>query len=281
MQKLIFKNSAEVFYHKAGAGLPVILLHGFGEDSSIWNNCAGALEKNCLLIRPDIPGSGRSTIFFKQNSDVTIEDHADIIHAILVHEKIDQCIFLGHSMGGYIGLAFAKKYAENLLGFGLINSTAFADDDAQKERRKKSIRMIEKYGSFEFLHQILPALFAKHFRKTHQGFIKQYVENTKKFQSEALIQYYYAMMQRPDSTAVLQQSRVPVLFVCGTEDTAATLDDLLKQMHMPDISYIHILENTGHKSMFEAPEKLIQFIIEFINGIETFSETEKRNEYRK
>ncbi len=275
MQKLIFKNTTEVFYHKSGFGLPVILLHGFGEDSSIWNECARELEKNCLLIRPELPGSGLSTFFTKENGNVSIEDYADIIYILLAHEKIEKCILLGHSMGGYITLAFAKKYGENLLAFGLINSTAYADGDAQKERRKKSIRIMEKYGPFEFLQQILPSLFADHFRETHRDLIEQYVEHAKKFQKETLIQYYRAMMLRPDNTAVLTQSKVPVLFVCGTDDTAAPLDDLLKQMHMPDISYIHILENTGHKSMFEAPEKLIRFIIEFKNGIENATAAEK------
>ncbi len=266
MQKFIFNNNTEIFYHKAGNGLPVILLHGFGEDSSIWDKCAEVLGKKCLLICPDLPGSGHSDRYI--NSEASIEDYADIIHALLIKEKIDQCVMLGHSMGGYITLAFAKKYGESLAGFGLINSTAFADTESQQERRLKSIRMIERYGPHEFLRQILPPLFADTFRQTHRELVETFVDKAKSFKKETLIQYYMAMMQRPDNTAILENSPVPVLFVCGTDDTAAPLEDLLKQMHMPDISYIHILENTRHKSMFEAPEKLTCFILEFISGIE-------------
>ncbi len=265
MQKLIFNNNTEIFYHKTGNGLPVILLHGFGEDSRIWDKCREVLEKKCLLICPDLPGSGHSDMYI--NSEASIEDYADIIHALLVFEKIDKCIMLGHSMGGYITLAFAKKYPESLVGFGLINSTAFADTEQQQERRLKSIRMIERYGPHEFLRQILPPLFADAFRQTNRELVETFVENAKSFKKETLVQYYTAMMQRPDNTAVLQKSSVPVLFVCGTEDTAAPLEDLLKQMHMPDISYIHILENTGHKSMFEAPGKLTNFMLDFIESV--------------
>lgn len=274
MQKFIFNNSTEIFYHKTGNGIPVILLHGFGEDSSIWEKCAEVLEKNCMLIMPDLPGSGHSGIFIKDNGEVSIEDYADSIYALLIHEKIDQCIMLGHSMGGYITLAFAKKFPRKLLGFGLINSTAFADTELQQERRLKSIRMIERYGPHEFLRQILPPLFGDQFRESHRAMIAKYVENGKNFTTETLVQYYRAMMQRPDNMEVLEKSSVPVLFVCGTEDTAAPLEDLLKQIHMPDISYIHILENTGHKSMWEAPEKLTSFILDFISGIKKLTAPE-------
>ncbi len=274
MQKFIFNNITEIFYHKAGNGLPVILLHGFGEDSSIWNKCAEVLEKKCLLIYPDLPGSGRSGVYLQEKNEVSIDDYAEIIYALLVSEKIDKCIMLGHSMGGYITLAFAKKYPERLMGFGLINSTAFADTESQQERRLKSIRMIERYGPHEFLRQILPPLFADKFRESNRELIAAYVEKGKTFTEAVLVQYYRAMMQRPDNTVVLQKSSVPVLFVCGTEDTAAPLEDLLKQIHMPDISYIHILENTGHKSMFEAPEKLTSFILDFIDGIEKLTAPE-------
>ena len=70
---------------------------------------------------------------------------------------------------------------------------------------------------------------------------------------QALQQYYYAMMQRPDRTHVLKNNKVPVLFVIGTEDIAAPLNDVLKQVHLPEIAYIYIIENIGHMSMLEAP----------------------------
>ncbi|MBS1730139.1 MAG: alpha/beta hydrolase [Bacteroidetes bacterium] len=266
MLKFIFKDKTTVYYSKAGSGFPVILLHGFGEDHRIWNQCAEALKKRYLLLLPDIPGSGKSSLLNNNFSDVSIETYADVVFELLVHEHINQCILLGHSMGGYITLAFAKKYPQKLAGFGLINSTAYADGNTQLEKRKKSIEIIQAYGPHAFLQQVLPALFAENFRETHKPFMEKYLADSKSFQGEALIQYYRAMMQRPDHTRVLQESKVPVLFVSGTDDAAAPLNDLLKQMYMPDISYIHILENGGHKSMFEAPEKLHAFIGDFIEG---------------
>lgn len=265
MPKFIFNNTTEIFYHKEGAGIPVILLHGFGEDSSIWDGAVPALTKYCLLLRPDIPGSGQSQKLEKEYT--TLEDYADIMHALLEEEKLEKCIFLGHSMGGYIALAFAKKYPEKLAGLGLINSTAFADDDSRREKRIKSIQMVLEYGPVEFLQKTLPGYFSPAFSETHGDFIRQYVEKAKGIAAETLIQYYSAMMQRPDNTAVLQNSTVPVLFICGTEDGAAPLEDMLKQVHLPKVSYIHLLKNIGHKSMFEAGEEMCQYIQQFILAI--------------
>lgn len=265
MPKFIFKNTTEIFYHKEGAGNPVILLHGFGEDSSIWDGIVKDLAKHCLLIRPDIPGSGQSQKL--EGEGIRLEDFADVVHALLLVENIAKCIFLGHSMGGYIALAFAKKYPEMLAGFGLVNSTAFADDEGRREKRIQSIRMVEEYGSVEFLQKTLPGYFSAAFCAAHPDFIQQYVDKAKVIAAETLIQYYQAMMQRPDRTDVLQNSVVPVLFICGTEDGAAPLDDMLKQVHLPKISYIHILKNIGHKSMFEAREEMCHYLIEFILAI--------------
>ncbi len=90
------------------------------------------------------------------------------------------------------------------------------------------------------------------------------IEEGKNFSSEALIQYYTAMMQRPDRTAVLTKSNVPVLFIIGSEDVAAPLDDLLKQVHLPKISYILIIQGVGHMSMMEKADELNNYLLEFI-----------------
>jgi pimeloyl-ACP methyl ester carboxylesterase len=71
------------------------------------------------------------------------------------------------------------------------------------------------------------------------------------------------MMLRPDRTHVLLSNRLPVIFVIGTEDIAAPLDDVIKQVSLPNISYIHVLQDTGHMGMWEAPEKLNQQILSF------------------
>ncbi|MBV9961896.1 MAG: alpha/beta hydrolase, partial [Parafilimonas sp.] len=163
-------------------------------------------------------------------------------------------------------LAFAEKYPEKLKAFGFVQSTAFADSEEKKQTRLKGIRVMKAYGSYTFLKTAIPGLFAEQFKKEHPAIVNEFIEAGQGFKSENLQQYYYAMMQRPDRTHVLKNSKVPVLFVMGTEDIASPLNDSLKQSHLPEIAYIHIIENAGHMSMLEAPGKLNSILENFANA---------------
>ena len=245
--------------------MPVVLLHGFAEDSTIWNEQMNFLQDYCRLIIPDLPGSGKSSML--QKDHVGIEDYAACINALLEKEGIEKCILLGHSMGGYIALAFAEKFGHKLQGFGLVHSTAFADNEEKKSNRIKGIKLMEEYGVYPFLKNTTPNLFSPDYKNKHPEKVNELIENGKNFSVEALVQYYTAMMNRPDRTEVLAESKVPVLFIMGSEDTAAPLDDLLKQVYLPKISHIHIIGGVGHMGMWEKPDEVNHYLLDFIKSV--------------
>ena len=107
-EKNIIYRQTQIVYKTTGTGSPVVLIHGFAEDSTIWDNQVDFLKDKYRLIIPDLPGSGKSELI--TNNDTSLEDYAAIIKQILDKEKIETCIMIGHSMGGYITLAFAEKY---------------------------------------------------------------------------------------------------------------------------------------------------------------------------
>jgi pimeloyl-ACP methyl ester carboxylesterase len=260
-----------IFYRTEGSGEPVILLHGFGEDSHVWDTQIDFLKEHCLVIVPDLPGSGLSDISeaalnIKQQS-ATIEFYAECIHALLQQEGIAKCVMLGHSMGGYITFAFAEKYATQLKGWGFVHSTAFADSEEKKANRKRGIEMMEEYGSYSFLKNTTPNLFSALYKQQYPDKVEALVESGKNFKTEALQNYYRAMMTRPDRTAVLRGSKVPVLFIIGTEDVAVPLNDALKQTTIPENAFIHILENVGHMGMWEATNDVNDFILSFVKQV--------------
>ena len=274
MQKTFIYKEARISYRTEGKGKPVVLLHGFGEDSQIFDQQIEFLKESCLLIIPDIPGTGKSALLISDHPmpvtgilkpvTVSIEDYADCIKALLEEEKISKCILLGHSMGGYITLAFAEKYPGSLSRFGLIHSSAFADNEEKKRNRQRGIDLMEQYGAYAFLKNTIPNLFSLQFKEAFPDKLESLIEASKQFSTEACRQYYTAMMNRPDRTDVLKGNPLPVLFVIGTEDVAAPLNDLNLQIHLPLCSYIHIIENVGHMSMWEAPELLNSYLLEFI-----------------
>jgi pimeloyl-ACP methyl ester carboxylesterase len=282
MQKSFQYHSAAISYSRYGKGKPVVLLHGFGEDSSIWNEQVNFLKEHCLLIVPDLPGSGKSSLLSpipstgdgvrrleSSNSPdlISIDDYADCIHALLREENISSCTMLGHSMGGYITLAFAEKYPSQLHAFGLIHSTAFADSEEKKNTREKSIALIEEYGAMSFLKNTIPNLFGAKFKSEHPEKITALIGAGIAFSKETLQQYTRAMMLRRNHTHVLLSNPLPVIFVIGTEDVAAPPDDVIKQASLPNISYIHVLQGIGHMGMWEAPDKLNQLLLAFLSEL--------------
>lgn len=250
-KKEILINDSKVIYSVHGKGKPVMLVHGFGEKSDVWRNQVETLKKNYTVIVPDLPGSGESIAI----ADMSIEGLSEVLRKILERESITQCIMIGHSMGGYITLAFAEKYAFCLKAFGLFHSTAYADSEEKKSTRRKGIEFIHEHGAFRFLENTTPNLFSPKTKDERPGIIDGQIAGLSNFTEAALVSYYESMIQRPDRTMVLRSSTIPVLFVAGKYDAAIPQEDILKQCHLPSLSYIHILENSGHMGMLEEPGK--------------------------
>jgi pimeloyl-ACP methyl ester carboxylesterase len=270
-EKQINHPHYQLSYCVYGKGTPVLLLHGYGEDSQIWNNQIEYLSTHCLLIVPDLPGSGKSSITAKGKEEwlpnLRIESLAHSMNEILIAENLAACILLGHSMGGYISLAFAELYPSKILALGLVHSTAYADSDEKKITRQKSIQFLEENGGHTFFKASMPNLFGKKFKETQAAAIEELIEQSKAFDTPILVAYTQAMMHRTNKTAVLQLALFPVLFVAGPEDIAAPLTDVQAQATVPIKSYLEIIEGVGHMGMLEAPQQMNQHLSRFIHLI--------------
>lgn len=260
MIKSFLYDGKNISYQVSGAGNPVILVHGFGEDGSVWKHQVEFLKDKFTLIVPDLPGSGNSAM----TNDMSIEGMAEVIHAIIHEEEIESCPVIGHSMGGYITLALVEKYWNHVSAFGLFHSTAYPDSEEKKINRRKGIEFIRQHGGFEFLRTTTPNLFSENSKLQIPNSISDFIESLKDFKPEVLIAYYEAMMNRPDRTARLQKSTVPVLFIMGKYDTAVPMTDMLKQCFLPVKSYIHVLQQSGHMGMMEEKENTNRILEEFL-----------------
>jgi len=259
-------DNRQMGYVKTGAGPAVILLHGFGEDHHIFNSTVAMLEKTYTVYTPDLLGTGMSSInTFPSN--FSIEYLADSIAALLQHEKIENCTLLGHSMGGYITVAFAKKYPQYLKGFGLLHSTALPDTPIKIENRLRGITFIQKFGAASFLETTAPNLFGSFTQKNHPQIITDFIQSIPAFTNEALTCYYQAMMARPDVTSVLEATQLPVLFILGDQDMPVALEDTLPQTKMPKRAYLYVLENCGHMGMLEQPINFNKAVLDFLDKV--------------
>jgi Predicted hydrolases or acyltransferases (alpha/beta hydrolase superfamily) len=266
MQKEFIYLNKKVSYQVYGKGTPVLLLHGFPLNGDIFKKQIAFLKEHCLLVVPDLPGSRFSE--YNERLD-SIEEYAKCFHALMQHENIVQCIVMGHSMGGYMGLAYAKLFPESIIGLGLIHSTALADTEEKKQTRQKVIDFIEQHGGYEFLKTSTPGLFTEAFKNQHTAEIQQLIkESAATITDKALQLFYRIMIKRPDATGILKKITHPVLFIIGTEDKAAPLESLQPQIVLPPTPIVHILQETAHMSMWENSDLLNKYLLGFIQKAE-------------
>ena len=247
-------------YTIQGQGVALFLIHGFAEDGSIWKNQVAFLKKNFTVIIPDLPGSGKSEAV----AGGTIDDYAICIHEIFTKENIQQAIMIGHSMGGYIALAFVEIYPEKLLGLGLFHSSSYADDKEKIATRRKAIAVINEKGPMAFLSIAIPGLFYD--KEKWKREIENLLGKGKSFSGETLIQYYEAMINRPDRTDVLKKLDVPLLIIAGKYDTAVPLEQSLKQTHLAAFTYFYILKQSAHCGMLEEKRQTENILSAFLSG---------------
>jgi len=253
---------AKLSYHTYGNGKPLLLMHGFAEDHSIWKHQIDHLSKKYFVIAPDLFGVGNSEYLDKEN--ISIKNYAEAIKEIIKAEKIDRFIMIGHSMGGYITLAYLHLYPEDLAGIGLVHSTIFADDEIKKQVRQKAIEFIQSHGGASFLKTSIPGLYFD--VSKFESDIHSQIEISTGINDEALIQYYQAMLDRQDATKWIQSTDVPLLMIVGKHDQAIPFSQSLKQFHLSNITYLKVLQNSAHMGMIEEPESINQFLTFFIEN---------------
>ncbi len=128
--------------------------------------------------------------------------------------------------------------------------------------------MMQHYGGFSFLKNTIPNLFAVKYKQQHDNKVDVLINLGKAFSTEALVQYYVAMLNREDRTDVLKNCKVPVLYIAGEEDVAVPLGDVLQQVQIPELSIIHILKEVGHMGMWEQTETMNKHLLHFITLVQ-------------
>lgn len=247
----------------SGSGDTLVFLHGFCESKEVWADFAQPLQQKFRVVALDLPGFGGNTNI---TPNFSMESMAEHVKQQLDELGIKKCILVGHSMGGYVAMAFAEKYAAMLSGLCLFHSSALPDTEEKKENRDKTIDYVERHGVTNFINPFIEPLFYSGNRDR----LKQEIELMKQIgratPQASVTGALAAMRDRPDRTVVLQALKCPVLFIFGKDDGAVPLEKALEQCHLPHNSMVNFLGNTGHMGMFERP-------YETRKALEKFTET--------
>ena len=254
---LLQHNNHQLHYTDTGAGPALVFIHGFCEDSGMWDGLAAHFKDRYRVICIDLPGFGRSEAV----KDISIKGMAEAVHAVVKALQPGPVALLGHSMGGYTALAYAEAWSGEVSALGLIHSHPFPDDEEKKENRAKSMEFVERNGSAPYVKPLIPSLFAPDFAAAHPEIIQPLIDRASQYDPEGIRAALNAMRLRPDRSEVLRKAAFPVLFVIGTEDQAIPTELSRQQTALPPVAAIHYLEGVGHMGMFEA-EKEVQDILE-------------------
>lgn len=264
MEHLIFegKHIAFVDNHHESDALPVVLLHGFLEDSRLWNEWMALLPAR-RYIRIDLPGAGSSELV----ENLTIERMADVVAAVVEQLGLQKFILTGHSMGGYVAIAYAEKWGEKLAGLCLFHSHPFADSEEKKEGRLKAIDFINKNGHVIYVRQTIPQLFVYDYSKGYQSEVNALIHNAVQFKPEGIIAALNCMRNRRDRSDVLRNIQCPVLMLIGKHDTAVPLELSMAMAPLPSRGIVHIFPTVGHMGMFSASRETSKAFREFLTEL--------------
>ncbi|MEF2246781.1 alpha/beta fold hydrolase [Paenibacillus sp. IITD108] len=264
-------NGNDLVYEECGESSRrvIILLHGFCGSSHYWHKVCPLLSDKYRIIMPQLRGHGGS---YAPDGDYSIEAMADDIYKLMVKLELDKVVMFGHSLGGYVALAFAEKYKERLLGLGLIHSTALPDTEETKEKRRHDIDDISANGINSYVEKLVPKLFTESKKQNMQEDIQHIVHIGLHMNQEGAIGALQAMMNRPDRSHVLAEADYPILLVAGAEDDVISpLDSFTitcKGVADSTFGYPHILENTfedvSHMSLVEVPNQLSRVIANYL-----------------
>lgn len=233
----------------------VCLIHGHGVDASIWAGIYADLVSDYQVVTPD---------FSRLTNLTTMEEYADELHTRLQDENAQNVVLAGHSMGGYMALAFAEKYPDRVRGLVLYHSTAIADDDAKREARRQAVTALHEHGSAPFIEKQLPKMVAPGFPVRR---VQELIEQFKSLPANALAAGMEAMAKRPDRTGVLKDADFPVLLLLGEEDQLIPLEKTAKLAELSGQISIRTIADAGHLSMIEQPEAAVRVLRSFLDGL--------------
>lgn len=259
-------NGIEMFWQEEGRGTPLVLLHGFPLSSAMWGPQLVHFSRSYRVIVPDLRGFGRTSINPDQIS--TMELLADDVAALLDHLQLKQAIIGGLSMGGYVAFAFYHKYPDRVQALVLSDTRSEADNEEGRAARYTMIEQVRENGAGAAADIMIPRFFGTDTQRHKQEMIAQLAGLIERSNPAGIIAAATGMADRPDSTPLLKEIKVPALVVVGKDDVLVSVE-AARQMaqQIPDWQ-LSVVPNAGHMSNLENPKFFNQALESFLSSVE-------------
>lgn len=247
-----------------GKGEPIVLLHGFPVTREIWDDQADALSRDALVIRPDLRGMGRSSVV---DGPYLMESLAGDVAAVLDVMGVERAAIVGHSLGGYVAMAFARMYTERVTRLALVCSRLQADSQTAARAREDLADEVERQGEIgPVLDAYLPKLFAPNSLRSNVDLVLGVRKIAQHIDPRGAAAMLRGMAARVDCTDIAADVPFPVLVVAGARDQVVPRDEAHAIQRAFAAATLEVLDESGHLPMVEQPEQLTRLLRAFLVG---------------
>ena len=253
-------KKAAVFYTDTATskGTTIVLLHGFLENASMWNEISSELSKRNRIVTIDLLGHGRSDCLGYLHS---MELFSETVEAVLKQLRIRKCIVIGHSLGGYVALAFAERTPQKIKGLCLLNATSNEDDQERKQLRTRANMMIQNNFT-TMVRMSFTNLFSEVSRVNYADEIKNGLDEALKTSIQGYIAGQEGMKLRPNRNHVLAKNDFKKMIITGRKDPVLEIQKSIEEAEKTNSKLIIFPD--GHMSHIENFAKLIIVLKNFI-----------------
>ncbi|MFQ5854250.1 MAG: alpha/beta fold hydrolase [Anaerolineae bacterium] len=253
-------NDIEMSYADRGTGLPIVFVHGFPLDGTLWQPQLDALSDEYRVIVPDLRGFGGST----PSQEVTMDQYADDLHTLLDELEVNQVVLAGLSMGGYIAFAFHQKYPDRLCGLVLVDTRPQADTDEARANRAATAAIVKELGAAALADDMLGKLLSPVTSKNQPNLVQTVHAMMARQPVVGIVAALHGMAQRPDSRPMLGDISVATLVVVGADDAITPAADAEAMVDAIPGSKLVVIPDAGHLSNLEQSQAFNQALREFI-----------------
>ena len=261
MLKTAFYKGAKINYSRKGnSKRTVVLIHGFLENYKVWEDYEKVLAKHNTVYSVDLPGHGDSDCLGYVH---TMKEMAGCIKQILIDNNKRKAVIVGHSLGGYVALAFGDKYPDALNGLCLFNSTAKPDTEEKIKYRNRAIEVVKRNHEM-FIKEAIPNLFVANNTPVLRGAIRRVLNMALTTPKQGILAALEGMKIRPDREIILRFAPYPVLFVAGKKDMVVRWRDLKAQSELCENGRFHLSEKGGHMCFYEDKYPCLKILEKFV-----------------
>src|SRR5215211_2120312 len=255
-------NEIQIAYTDAGSGDPIVLIHGYPFNRTLWTEQIEALSSSYRVIAPDLRGFGETD---SSPGPATMNRMAQDVAQLMDHLEIPRAVIGGLSMGGYVVLAFYKQFASRVRALILADTRAQADTEEAKQTRHQQAEKALAEGMAGIADAMLPKLLTPETVSKHPEIVKRVRDMMLKQKPEGAAGALLGMAERDDQTELLASITAPTLIVVGAEDAITPPADSEKMHRAIADSRLVVLENAGHVSNLERTEQFNDALLEFVN----------------